>query len=317
MPTDAWMTSAQAAAPARRRTPISALPRGSGLRRGVARTASSTRPAATNRAAARSGGSTQDHRRAADRHQGGQADARGGAGLVPRGRGRFRAVGARTGASSRAGRMADPTPAQPSQSTTLRRTDPASSRGGKVAARHARVGAHLLDCSTRPSATATPSARNRRACSTSWPGTRRPVTVTTRHQGRSSGLVASSRPTARAAPGTRLGRHFAVGDHLAGAERLEDRHHRLLESTHVRTVDPRPGPAGRVAVVTGATAAWGPGWPPASPPPASAWASPPAPSRARRRAPRRSPPPSTSPTPAPSTGSRPPSSTAWAASTCG
>ena len=57
---------------------------------------------------------------------------------------------------------------------------------------------------TFPSTTSTPSARRRRACSTSWPGTSRPCAVTTRHQGKSSSDVASSRPTARAAPDSPL-----------------------------------------------------------------------------------------------------------------
>src|SRR5205823_5678448 len=47
----------------------------------------------------------------------------------------------------------------------------------------------------------TPSARRRRACSRSWPGTSRPVEVTTRHHGYSSPARESSAPTARAAPG--------------------------------------------------------------------------------------------------------------------
>src|SRR5205814_2689594 len=54
---------------------------------------------------------------------------------------------------------------------------------------------------TRPFATLIPSAFSRRACSTSCPGTSRPVLVTTRHQGRPSECSDMTRPTARAAPG--------------------------------------------------------------------------------------------------------------------
>ena len=53
---------------------------------------------------------------------------------------------------------------------------------------------------TRPWAILTPSLRSRAACSTSLPGTRRPVEVTTRHQG-SPGVTRRRLPTARAAPG--------------------------------------------------------------------------------------------------------------------
>jgi len=53
---------------------------------------------------------------------------------------------------------------------------------------------------TRPSTTGTPSAASRRAWSTSWPGTSRPVEVTTRHHGWPTWLP-RYRPTARWAPG--------------------------------------------------------------------------------------------------------------------
>ena len=54
---------------------------------------------------------------------------------------------------------------------------------------------------TRPPRTTTPSERRRPACCASWPGTRRPFEVTTRHQGTGSAVTARMRPTARARPG--------------------------------------------------------------------------------------------------------------------
>ena len=54
---------------------------------------------------------------------------------------------------------------------------------------------------TRPPRTTTPSERRRPACRASWPGTRRPFEVTTRHHGTARPWSARMRPTARARPG--------------------------------------------------------------------------------------------------------------------
>ncbi len=137
---------------------------------------------------------------------------------------------------------------RPRRATRRRRAHVA--RRPVPAAARVRAGHRFARLSTTfPPSTSTPSARSRRACSASCPGTRRPVEVTTRHHGQSASTVASRRPTARAATGVaRFLRDLAVGHDVARAQPPQDCVDPILERC-------RHSDSGSAAPATGASSA--------------------------------------------------------------